>query len=101
MARINFSSSKWKKINEELNDCLSQESEPYGLPEQREKSVLLGTFNIRELGKIENRSEEAWDFLVMICQRFDLLAIQEVQDDLSGIRELHNRLGKSFGLVVS
>jgi hypothetical protein len=37
----------------------------------------------------------------MICQRFDLLAIQEVQDDLSGIRELLKRLGDPFGLVVS
>jgi hypothetical protein len=101
MAGKNFSDLEWQKIKLELELQLNQEREPFGLPEHREKSVLIGTFNIRELGKVENRSEHAWEFLVMLCQRFDLLAVQEVQDDLSGIRELHHRLGDSYGMVVS
>lgn len=96
-----FNNAEWQKISTTLTKCLAQEKEPFGLPEKREKSVLLGTFNIRELGKVENRTQQAWDFLKMICERFDLLAIQEVQDNLDGIRHLHKGLGSDFGLVVS
>jgi hypothetical protein len=101
MAGKKFTDLEWDKINDALALQLNQEREPFGLPEQREKSVLFGTFNIRALGKVENRSAQAWDFIQMICQRFDFMAIQEVRDDLSGIRELHHRLGDSYGLVVS
>ncbi len=101
MARKRFTDHEWTKINNELGMRLTQEREPFGLPEPRTKSVVLGTFNIRELGKVSNRSEQAWNFLVMICRHFDLLAVQEVQDDLEGIRELVRRLGDPYRLVVS
>ena len=96
-----FNENQWNTINATLADCLSAEREPFGLPEQREKSVLLGTFNIRELGSLAARSPQAWDFLEMICKRFDLIAIQEVQDNLEGIRELRRRLGDEYGMLVS
>jgi len=96
-----FTATQWEKINETLSAKLAVDREPFGMPEHRTKSVVLGTFNIRELSRVKNRSKQAWDFLQLICQQFDLLAIQEVQDDLSGIRELKRRLGDSFGLVVS
>jgi hypothetical protein len=37
----------------------------------------------------------------MICERFDLLSIQEVQDNLDGLRHLKRRLGDDYGMVVS
>ena len=96
-----FTTSEWGKINDTLEQSLKSGKEPFGLPQNRKNSVLLGTFNIRELGMKKSRSDESWEFLRLICSRFDLMAIQEVQDNLEGIRLLHSLLGKDYGLVVS
>jgi hypothetical protein len=53
----NFSKAEWTKINR-LGPL-----ESFGLPERRSKSVVIGTFNIRKLGTIENRSPQSWEFL--------------------------------------
>lgn len=93
-----FSTSEWNKI-ESLADT---KAEKFGLPKRRNKSVVLATFNIRKLGKKKKRSSQAWKFLVRACSRFDLLAIQEVMDDLEGLRHLRKELGgDKIGLVVS
>lgn len=94
---------EWRKINDLLGSMSDPEAEErFGLPERRERSVVIGTFNIRKLGKVANRREVAWMFLASICDRFDLLAVQEVMDDLVGVRELMTHmLGTDFGLVVS
>lgn len=97
MAQNVFTVAEWNKINQ----LAATSAEKFGLPKRRSKSVVLGTFNIRKLGEVKNRSKQAWDFLQFISQRFDLLAVQEVMDSLAGIRELHARLGKKYGLVVS
>jgi len=100
-----FTEIEWKKINATLQVELQTEREPFGLPEFRSKSVVLGSFNIRELGSVEKRSEQSWEFLKMICLNFDLIAIQEVQDELEGIRHLQELLNAeskgAYGLVVS
>ena len=37
----------------------------------------------------------------MIAERFDLLAVQEVQDDLQGFNHLKDTLGNGYGMVAS
>ena len=90
-----FSAEQWEKIDQ------AGPLESFGLPERRPKSVVIGTFNIRKLGAIKNRSPQAWSFLTRICRRFDLLAVQEVMDNLEGLRHLRQNLGDAFGVVVS
>lgn len=98
-----FKVADWQKIATELN------SDPdfYGLPEGgREASIVLSSFNIRKLGRIKNREREL-DFLATFCARCDLIAIQEVQDDLEGLRHLRQRMESKvagddeFEMVVS
>ena len=84
MASKKYTAAEWETINQTLETRLNLEAEPFGLPERREKSVVLGTFNIRKLGPVESRSEQAWQFLTRVCRHFDLLAVQEVQDELAG-----------------
>ncbi|MEN8174444.1 MAG: endonuclease/exonuclease/phosphatase [Pseudomonadota bacterium] len=67
----------------------------------RPGSVTLGTFNIAELGRIANRNDHGWVFLARICSRFDLLAIQEVADNLEGLLHLRKKLSGNFSLVIS
>ncbi len=93
----NFSDLQWQKINHYF-DSFSLE---YDLPERSSESVLLATFNIRKLGKIDNRTEQSWAFLKKILLSFDLIAVQEIMDDLSGFEFLVSLLGDDYGMVVS
>ena len=50
---------------------------------------------------MDKRDEETWQFLATICKRFDLVAIQEVMEDLSGLRKLKSLMGPDYSLIVS
>ncbi len=92
-----FTSAQWAKIH----TLFEAKADDFGLPDKRRKSIVLGSFNIRKLGALNKRSRQSWALLSQIAQRFDLLAIQEVMDDLSGIEHLVSLLGRDYGLVVS
>ena len=97
MAAKAFKKGEWKNIRKTL------EADParYGLPDRVYGSVLLASFNIRKLGSASKRNKDTWEFLADVCRRFDLLAIQEIMDDLSGLRKLQDLMGPEFGLIVS
>jgi hypothetical protein len=97
MATTQFTSAEWKTIKE----FLDKSPEEFGLPKRVYGSVTLGSFNIRKLGSSLKRNRDTWDFLAHVCSHFDLLAIQEILDDLSGIRRLMEFLGPDFSLVIS
>ena len=60
-----FSSSEWSKINSLYQSSASD----FGLPERRSKSVVIGTFNIRKLGRVAGRSTQSWNLLKDIVKR--------------------------------
>lgn len=97
MAASTFTAAQWAAVAARA----ATDADGLGLPERRPGSVVIGTFNIRELSEVANRPDPAWDFLRMICGRFDLLAIQEVGDHLEGLRHIHAGLGDAFHLAVS
>lgn len=92
-----FTTDEWRRIRARL------EAEPagFGLPERVYGSALLGSFNIRKLGSATGRNADTWQFLADICRRFDLLAVQEIMDDLGGLRKLLDLMGPEFGMIVS
>lgn len=92
-----FTKDEWSKIRTEL----AKNPEHYGLPERVYGSVVLGCFNIRKLGRVSARNADTWQFLADTCRRFDILAVQEIQDDLEGLRHLAKLMGPEFGLIVS
>ena len=91
-----FTNTEWA----EITSTLEREPEAFGLPERRERSVVIGTFNMLKLGRDDDDAKR-WDFLRLICERFDLLALQEVMDNLDGLRRLKRSLGPEYGVVVS
>ncbi len=98
-----FTDGQWDRIEKELLRAPAR----YGMPEGgREESVVFASFNIRKLSTVRNRKREL-DFLARFCARCDLLAIQEVQDNLSGLHYLKARMDErvasagAFGLLVS
>jgi hypothetical protein len=98
-----FSEAEWRQIYA----YTEKYGHKHGLPKRRTKSVVLGSFNIRKLGAVKKRSKTVWDLLALICRRYDLLAIQEVMDDLDGIKHLRDLVNApklespEYGLVVS
>ncbi len=91
--------TEWKKIREELH----KDPERYGLPERQYGTVSIASFNIRKLGKVggTGRDEPTMHFLADVCSHFDLLAIQEVMPEMTGIRKLRELMGPEYGLIVS
>jgi hypothetical protein len=97
MTAKTFSKSEWKKIRKRLD----ADPAKYGLPDRVYGSVLLASFNIRKPGSASKRNKDTWKFLADVCRRFDLLAVQEIMDDLSGLRKLQELMGPEFSLIVS
>ena len=92
-----FTSAEWQAIRNTLNSDRAK----YGLPEREYGPVLLASFNIRKLGSSLSRNANTWEFLADVCRSFDLLAVQEIMDNLSGLRRLMSLLGPEFSLIVS
>lgn len=92
-----YTEQEWARIHA----ALDADEARWGLPYRDYGSVVFGSFNIRKLGSAGKRNEGTWRLLTRVCQRIDLLAVQEVLADLSGLYELKRRLGDDYGMVVS
>ena len=68
-----------------------------------EESLLLATWNIREFDseKYGPRLESTYYYMAEIISHFDLVAIQEVRDDLTAFKKLMRILGFNWEYVIS
>jgi endonuclease/exonuclease/phosphatase family metal-dependent hydrolase len=66
-------------------------------------TMLLGTWNIRELDstKYGARTDEAYLCLAEAISRLDVVAVQEVRNDLAGLRRLMEALGGHWHWIVT
>ncbi|MEZ4669164.1 MAG: endonuclease/exonuclease/phosphatase family protein [Anaerolineae bacterium] len=66
-------------------------------------TLLLGTWNIREFDspKYGDRVPEAYYYIAEIVDRFDLVAIQEVNQNLKALYRLVELLGKTWSYLVT
>jgi hypothetical protein len=73
------------------------------IPNRQRGKLLLATWNIANLGAREQKRDPAcFDLLAEIIGWFDLVAVQEVRDDVdAGIRQIHERLPRSWDLIFS
>lgn len=72
-------------------------------PKTVDKTLLLASWNIREFGgtKYGGRPKEPLFYLAEILSHFDLIAVQEVRDNLDALDELMNILGGWWKYLVS
>ena len=94
--------STLKRMSErllELRQKLTQEVPPRNL----EDSLLLATWNIREFDSTKGgeRNEESLAYIAEIISSFDLVAIQEVREDLSALERLQKMLGPWWAYIVT
>jgi hypothetical protein len=74
------------------------------LPEKKlSGNLILGTWNLRELGntKYGSRMPESLFYIAEIISRFDLIAIQEVRDQLGDFNKICRILGPDWGVFTS
>lgn len=92
-----FNKQEWKLIRDKLN----ADPQRYGLPTRVYGSAVVGSANIRKLGAQSKRDADTWQFFADVFRHFDLLAVQEVLEDMGGLKHLKNLMGDDFGLVAS
>jgi endonuclease/exonuclease/phosphatase family metal-dependent hydrolase len=91
---------------------LRRRIEASGLPPKHtDQNLLVASWNIRAFGAVhpmwaENpgspkRNWRGLAYILEVIRRMDVIAIQEVKRDLSGIRMLLDWLGPHWGLIVS
>jgi endonuclease/exonuclease/phosphatase family metal-dependent hydrolase len=71
-----------------------------GIPRRRRDKLLLATWNIANLGT-QHRRPNDYELLAEVCSWFDIVAIQEVNDNLTGLRALQAALPSRYRLLFS
>jgi len=75
------------------------------LPERNvSKSILIATWNLREFGRNRmcgERLDESLLFIAEIVSHFDLIAVQEVNQDLGDLQRLMKLLGNWWEYIVT
>src|ERR671925_261450 len=74
------------------------------VPERRRSSkLLLATWNIREFesAKYGKRQREALYYIAEIIDHFDIVAVQEVRDDLSSLEKVMDILGGQWEYLLT
>ena len=73
---------------------------PYLIPKRQiDENILIATWNIQHFsGK---KSRRAIQYIADICERFDIIALQEVKTDLRGLSKLQELLPGNYKILVS
>lgn len=72
------------------------------LPVRTNRStLLLSTWNLREFSDSENRLEESYWYIAEIISFFDLVAVQEIGNNMSALKKLMEILGYKFDFIVT
>jgi hypothetical protein len=72
------------------------------LPTRTNRStLLLSTWNLRKFTNSDNRLEESYWYIAEIISFFDLIAVQEIGNDMSALLKLMGILGYKFDYIVT
>lgn len=101
-----FTEEEWQRIAAKLNANPTN----YGLPQRRDHSIVIASWNIRKFGGLRDdegslkKSAGAFRMIERFCAQCDLLAIQEVQEDTESLYKLIDNLneqGHHYKVVIS
>jgi len=70
------------------------------IPKKDDDSLLIATWNIANLG-LHKRSEDHYRLIAEVLSWFDIIAIQEVHDDLSGLYALESFIGSKYHMIFN
>lgn len=86
-------------VQEEFNH-LNAHKIKRGIPPKSSDKLLIASWNIANLG-LQNRWREHYEILAHIIEWYDLIAIQEVNYKLEGIRLLEAALPSHYNVIFS
>ena len=70
------------------------------IPKKTSKTLLVATWNIANLG-VQDRLDSDYALIAEMVTWFDLVAVQEVNDNLRGIDAIHEELPSRYDLLFS
>jgi len=70
------------------------------IPAKAKDKLLVGTWNVANLG-VQDRLDADYALIAEMIGWFDLVAVQEVNDDLRGIEAIHSKLPARYDLLFS
>jgi endonuclease/exonuclease/phosphatase family metal-dependent hydrolase len=70
------------------------------IPAKGKGRLLLGTWNVANLG-VQDRLDTDYALIAEVVSWFDLVAVQEVNDDLRGVEAIHAHLPTRYDLFFS
>jgi endonuclease/exonuclease/phosphatase family metal-dependent hydrolase len=71
-----------------------------GLPKRTAETLLLATWNMANLG-LQKRGDADYALLAEVVRWFDIVAVQETNDNLEGLRAVVAKLGGKRRILVS
>ena len=71
-----------------------------GIPDKSMDKLLLGSWNIANLG-LQIRQPDHYELIAEMVSWFDIIAVQEVNDNLEGIKAIESLLPFEYDLVFS
>lgn len=76
------------------------DSEEFDIPRRQvDENILIATWNIAQF--TNKKSARALRYIADICERFDIVAIQEVKTELTGLARLQKLLPGNYKILVS
>lgn len=97
--------SERKRIAEKILS-IKRELKKQGVPDRNvSETLLLGSFNVRDFDsnkfKHGYRLRESFYYLAEMIAAFDLVALQEVNENLSGLKKLMKHLGGNWEYIAT
>jgi len=80
--------------------ALREHREIRGVPDKQDDRMLLATWNVANF-EVQEREEAHLDLIAEIVGWFDLVALQEIRDDVTGLRALKARLPRPWQILFS
>ena len=81
-------------------EALRRHGETRGVPTAQPDRLLVATWNLANFD-VQDREAVHLDLIAEVIGWFDLVALQEIRDDLSGLRALRERLPADWATLFS
>lgn len=73
---------------------------PFKVPKRQvDENILIATWNVQQFSN--KKTERAIQYIADICERFDIVALQEVKTDLRGLSRLQELLPGNYKILVT
>lgn len=90
------------QVDIEINNLKNYKNTAPGrvIPAKSSNRLLIATWNIANLG-LQNRNDNDYQLIAEMISWFDMVVLQEVNDNLIGLRSIMQNLPSSFKVVFS